>query len=319
MAHEGVVLADRPGWRRERSAGPGGPARWRLAGRLDAWLPEVRGRDRVVGWARGPGDDYRGPLAGRFVNGMAFEVATCRDGSARALSALRYRAPALAPVFDAVLRPGDICYDVGANIGVYTLWAAGLVGPTGQVHAFEPVPPTMAVLTELVRLNRLDQVVPVASALGATVGETGLRSYQDASGLAHAVADTRYADHVARQDTLDAYAGTHRPPDLVKIDVEGAEIDVLRGAGDLLATHAPALLLEMLPSHLLRHGGGEGQRELVGRLLDAGYMLFNLTPAGLVPSGRYTSNVLALAPRSGRFAAVIDALARVPFPRNQST
>jgi FkbM family methyltransferase len=250
---------------------------------------------------------------------MTFDVASCRDGSARALSALRYRAPALAPVFEAVLRPGDTCYDVGANIGVYTLWAAGLVGPSGQVHAFEPVPPTMAVLEEMVGRNGLDQVVLVASAVGAAVGQTGLRSYQDASGLAHAVADPTHADHVARLDTLDAYSARHRPPDLIKIDVEGAEIDVLRGAANLLATRAPALLLEMLPSHLARHGGGQGQEELVGRLVDAGYMLFNLTPRGLAPTGGYTSNVLALTPRWSRFTEVADQLARVPFPRNQST
>ncbi len=293
--------------------------RWRVAGRLDARLPELWGRDQVVGWVRGPVDRYGGPLAGRLANGMSFDLASCRDGSARALSALRYREPALAPVFEAVLRPGDTCYDVGANIGVYTLWAAGLVGPSGQVHAFEPVPPTMAVLREMVLRNGLGQVVPVASAIGATVGQTGLRSYQGASGRAHAVADPSHADHLARLDTLDAYVARHRPPDLVKIDVEGAEIDVLRGAVGLLAAHAPALLLEMLPSHLVRHGGGQGLEEFVGRLLDAGYMLFNLTPRGLAPSGAYTANVLALAPRSDRFTEVVDALARVPFARNQST
>jgi len=308
MAQGGWVLGERRG-----------PVRWRVAGRLDARLPEIRGRDRVVGWVSGPADRYCGPLAGRLANGMAFDVASCRDGSARALSALRYRAPALAPVFEAVLRPGDTCYDIGANIGVYTLWAAGLVGPSGQVHAFEPVPPTMAVLGEMVRRNGLDQVVLVASAIGATAGQTGLRSYQDASGRAHAVADPRRADHLARRETLDAYTARHRPPDLVKIDVEGAEIDVLRGAAAVLEDRAPALLLEMPPSRLARHGASPGHEELVGRLVDAGYLVFNLSPRGLAPSGPFTPNVLALAPRWDRFDQVVATLARVPFPRNQST
>ncbi|WP_238437195.1 MULTISPECIES: FkbM family methyltransferase [unclassified Frankia] len=306
MALGGVVLAGRRG-----------PVRWRVAGRLDARLPELWGRDQVVGWVRGPVDRYGGPLAGRLANGMSFDVASCRDGSARALSALRYREPALAPVFEAVLRPGDTCYDVGANIGVYTLWAAGLVGRWGQVHAFEPVPPTMAVLREMVQRNGLGQVVPVASAIGATVGQTGLRSYQGASGRAHAVADPSHADHFARLDTLDAYVARHRPPDLVKIDVAGAEIDVLRGATELLEDRAPALLLEMLTSRVARRGGTPGQAELVGRLLDAGYVLFNLTPNGPVANGRFTSNVLAIAPRWDRFDRVVAALARVPFPRSQ--
>jgi FkbM family methyltransferase len=293
--------------------------RWRAAGQLEAWLPDVRGRSLVVGWVHGPADRYAGPLRGRLRNGMCFEVDSCRDGPARALAALRYRPPALAPVLEAVLRPGDTCYDVGANLGVYTLWAAGLVGPAGQVHAFEPVPATMAVLGALVRRNRLDQVVLAPYAAGATVGETGLRLYQGASDRAHAVADARHADHVAPRTTLDAYVARHRPPDLVKIDVEGAETDVLRGAADLLAWRAPALLVEMPPGRLARGGGGPGQEEFVGRLLDAGYQLFNLTPRGPRPNGAFTADVLALAPRWNRFDEVRAALAGVRLPRDQTT
>lgn len=188
-----------------------GPLRWRLAGRLAANLPEVRGRDRVVGWAQGSTDEYAGPLRGRFVNGMLFDVDSSRDGSARELSALRYRPPALAPVFAAVLGPGDCCYDVGANIGVYTLWAAGLVGSSGQVHAFEPVPDTMAVLEAMVRRNGLSQVRLESCAVGATVGEIGMRVYRDASGLAHPVTDIGSADRVASLTTLDAHTERHGP------------------------------------------------------------------------------------------------------------
>lgn len=296
-----------------------GPARWRAAGRLDAWLPEVRGRELIVSWVHGPADHYTGPLRGRLRNGMVFEVDSCQDAPARALGALRYRPPALAPVLEAVLRPGDTCYDVGANVGVYALWATGLVGPAGQVHAFEPVPATMAVLRALVARNGLNQVVLVPCAVGATAGETGLRLYPGASDRAHAVADPRHADHVAPRTTLDAYAARHRPPDLVKIDVEGAETDVLRGAGDLLDRCAPALLVELPPGRLARGGGGPGQEEFVGRLLDAGYQLFNLTPRGARPSGTFTANMLALTPRSGRFDQVRAALAGMAFPRDQST
>jgi len=294
-----------------------GPLRWRLAGRLAASLPEVRGRDRVIGWAQGPTHEYAGPLRGRFVNGMCFDVDSSRDGSARELSALRYRPPALAPVFAAVLGPGDCCYDVGANIGVYALWAAGRVGPSGQVHAFEPVPATMAVLTAMVRRNRLSQVRLESCAVGATTGEIGMRVYRDASGLAHPVADAGPADHLAPLTTLDAYRELHRAPDLIKIDVEGFEIDVLHGATNLLATQSPALLLEMLPEHLARQG--RSQAELVSWLAEQGYLIFNLTPQGLATHGRFTSNVLALAPRWERFDRVVAALEHTPFPRNQTT
>ncbi|ONH30620.1 methyltransferase [Pseudofrankia asymbiotica] len=291
--------------------------RWRLAGRLAASLPDVRGRDRVVGWAQGSTDEYTGPLRGRFVNGMRFDVESSRDGSARALPALRYRPPALAPVFAAVLGPGDCCYDVGANIGVYTLWAAGLVRPSGQVHAFEPVPDTMAILEAMVRRNGLSQVRLESRAIGATVGEIGMRVYRDASGLSHPVTSLESADRVAPLTTLDAYTERHRPPDLIKIDVEGFEIDVLRGARNLLAAQSPALLLEMLPGHLNRQG--QSQAELVDLLTELGYMIFNLTRRGLATQGPFTSNVLALAPRWKRFDPVVAALERTPFPRNQTT
>ncbi|ADP80280.1 FkbM family methyltransferase [Pseudofrankia inefficax] len=299
-----------------RSGAGQGPIRWRLADRLAANLPDVRGHDRVVGWARGSNDEYVGPLRGRFANGMHFDLDSCRDGSARALSELRYRPPALAPVFAAVLGPGDCCYDVGANIGVYALWAAGLVGTSGQVHAFEPVPDTMAVLSAMVRRNGLSQVRLESCAVGATVGEIGMRVYRDASGLAHPVA-TGSADHVATLTTLDAYVERHRAPDLVKIDVEGFEIDVLRGATNLLSTRSPALLLEMLPAHLTRQG--RSQAELVATLAELGYMIFNLTPQGLAMQGLFTSNVLAITPRWERFDRVVAALERTPFPRNQTT
>lgn len=310
---EGAATAGPAFDRRDRN----GPLRWRVAGRLGASLPEVRGRDRLVGWVRGGTDDYTGPLRGRLANGMAFDVESCRDGSVRALAALRYRPPALAPVFDAVLRAGDCCYDVGANIGVYSMWAAGLVGATGEVHAFEPVPPTMTMLAAMVRRNRLDQVRLASSAVGATVGQTGMRRYEDASGLAHPVVDGSTADHVVALTTLDDYTRRHTSPVLVKIDVEGFEMDVLRGARQLLGQRRPAVLMEMLPGHLARRGGN--QSELVSILAGAGYLLFNLTPRGLAASGPFTANVLALSPAWDRFPRVVAALERTAFPRNQNT
>lgn len=292
--------------------------RWRLAGRLAATLPDLRGRDRLAGLVQGPVRGYTGPVQGRLTNGMTFRVEECRDGSARDLVALRYHPPALAAVFAAVLRPGDCCYDVGANIGVYTLWAAGLVGPTGEVHAFEPVPRTRATLTALVRQNDLTGVHVSPAAVGASVGSIGLRLYPDSSGLAHQVLEGDAPQLVAPAVTLDAHAARHRAPTLVKIDVEGFELDVLRGGRELLRTARPALLLEMLPSHLARRGR-EQQGELVSLLAAAGYRIFNLTPRGLSGGGAFSSNVLALHDRWDRFDAVVTALRRTPLPRNQTT
>ncbi len=302
---------------------PRAPLRWRAAGRLAAALPDIRGRDRVTGWVRGT-PRFTGPLRGRLTNGMVFELPDCRDGSVRDLVELCYRPPALAGVFDTVLRPGDCCYDVGANIGVYTLWAAGAVGPTGQVHAFEPVPEPRAVLTALAARNGLTQVRPTAAAVGSTAGTVRLRLHPGASGLTHqvppgsVVSPADAAVLTVPATTLDRHAARHRRPDLIKIDVEGFELDVLLGATELLRAHRPAVLLEMLPSHLTRRGD-QARGKLIDVLARAGYRLFNLTRRGLADEGEFTANVLALHPGWARFDPVVAALHRTPFPRNQTT
>lgn len=291
--------------------------RWHLAARLATRLPEMRGRDRLTSLVWGRGTQYTGPLSGRLSNGMMFSLDHCRDGSVRALVPLCYRPPALAPVFSAVLEPGDCCYDIGANIGVYTLWAAGLVGGHGEVHAFEPVERTRAMLAGLVEQNQLKNVRISGTAVGASQGEIGMRIHQNASGLAHAVTDSSQPDISVPLTTLDAYAATRRPPVLVKIDVEGFELDVLRGASELLSTTRPALLLELLPTHLERRGLTAA--DLVVFLASLGYRILNLSQHGLSGQGKFSSNVLALTPTWERFDHVVEKLKKVPFPRNQTT
>ncbi|WP_226930722.1 MULTISPECIES: FkbM family methyltransferase [Parafrankia] len=233
------------------------------------------------------------------------------------LASLAYRPPALEPVFSAILEPGDCCYDVGANIGIYTLWAAGLVAGHGEVHAFEPVDGTRAILAALVEQNQLQNVRISPSAVGASVGNIGMRIHRNASGLAHPVTDGSQPDVSVPLTTLNAYAATRRPPVLVKIDVEGFELDVLQGASDLLSTARPALLLELLPAHLERRGMTAAA--IVDNLASLGYRIMNLSPHGLSGQGRFSSNVLALTPKWERFDHVVSQLKRVRFPRNQTT
>ncbi|EFC85841.1 methyltransferase FkbM family [Parafrankia sp. EUN1f] len=291
--------------------------RWRVATQLAAWLPEMRGRDRLTSLVRGPSAQYTGPLSGRLSNGMTFSVDQCRDGSISSLVSLCYRPPALAPVFSAILEPGDCCYDVGANIGVYTLWAAGLVGDFGEVHAFEPVDGTRATLTALVEQNQLQNVRISSSAVGASEGEIGMKIHRNASGLAHPVTDGSQPDVSVPLTTLNTYAATRRPPVLVKIDVEGFELDVLRGASDILSTEHPALLLELLPAHLERRGMTAA--DIVDNLAGLGYRILNLSRHGLSGQGGFSSNVLALTPKWERFDRVVAELKRIRFPRNQTT
>jgi FkbM family methyltransferase len=145
------------------------------------------------------------------------------------------------------VRPGDVFYDVGANVGVFSLLAAHRTGPGGHVVAFEPHAATIATLLENVVLNGLGERVDVLScALHRTTGHLPFlyRSLVAGSGLSQ-VGATRdpfghVAEPVARElkavasaDDLVA-AGTIRPPDVIKIDVDGNEAEVLAGMHTLL-------------------------------------------------------------------------------------
>lgn len=294
-----------------------GPLRWRAAGVLDARLPDVRGRDRVIRRVRGP-RRHSGPLRGTLHNGLEFAFPDATDGSVRSMLSLCYRPPSLAPVLDTVLERGDCFYDVGANIGIYTLWAAPKVGRDGQVHAFEPAPSTFEDLTRLVRLNDLSNVAAVPTAVGACSGIGYLQTVAGASGLAHLTLDPDNCLETALT-TLDDYSGRHRPPALVKIDVEGHELAVLQGATGLLGTHRPALVLETMPAHCARTGSSMGA--LLDLLSAADYEVFNLTPGGLRPAvdGDLTANVLALSRGNRAHGAVALRLATTRFSRNQCT
>ena len=152
---------------------------------------------------------------------------------------------------------GDVVYDIGANVGPYALIAAGLVGPTGTVVAFEPAPSTLASLSANLVANSAENVVVMPHALSDQSGEMVLSlSSMDAGAGVHYLGDSPRGPYgtkaIARQRVvawrLDELVGvTSLPkPSHIKIDVDGAELDVLRGAGALLEEQAlRTLLVEM--------------------------------------------------------------------------
>jgi FkbM family methyltransferase len=131
------------------------------------------------------------------------------------------------------IRPGATVFDVGANVGFFTLLASKLVGDSGRVYAFEPLPRNLDFLERHVRLNELANVHVEALAVAATSGEAHFRIARHASmgGLAEG-GDLRVV--TASLDELIA-SGRVLRPDFIKMDIEGAESDALRGAARLLA------------------------------------------------------------------------------------
>jgi len=174
------------------------------------------------------------------------------------------------------LRPGATFYDVGASAGFFTVLGARLVGPDGHVVACEPLPANAAVVREQVAQNGFgDRVAVEEVALSRAEGEARFLVPTHGSGRVLLdvmevmdVMEVTPTSITVRLATLDALADRYGPPDVVKMDVEGAEADVLAGAGRVLATRRPVLLIEL---------HGDEQPALVKQVLDRhGYSVCDL-------------------------------------------
>ena len=169
------------------------------------------------------------------------------------------------------LRPGDTFVDIGANVGVYTLLAASLVGPQGRVHAFEPGPQTRAQLEDNVTLNRLSCVSVHAFAVSDRAGSASLTANIDDC-VASLVPTGAAADgtNVERIEcvTLDEFLSDENFA-MAKIDIEGAEPLAIRGAlGHLGRGNRPVLQIEM--DGYSKNFGVE-THEFIAELDQAGY------------------------------------------------
>ncbi len=155
--------------------------------------------------------------------------------------------------FRDVVRPGMTALDIGANVGAYSLLLGQWVGPAGAVYAFEPSPPVFDGLVRHIELNRLAGVVhPVRAAVGRTSATLPLvvAGTHGESRLAGA-SDTAMPTIDVAVTTIDEFCEQHQiSPAFIKVDVEGAELDVLRGARATIRRSLPelSLFVEMHPS-----------------------------------------------------------------------
>lgn len=188
-----------------------------------------------------------------------------------------------------VVRPGDVVADVGANIGWITVAAALATGPRGRVHAFEPVAANRAALERNLAVNDLANVtvhpVGVSDAAGhATAGlpEPGQAMSRRAGTSGNFTVGGAHDRVDIELRTLDtALEGV--AVRLLKVDVEGLEPEVLRGAEKLLAERPPEMiLLELNRTALAAHG--HDTEDVLGPLRAAGYGLRALGRGGRLRS-----------------------------------
>ena len=149
------------------------------------------------------------------------------------------------------LRPGMVFYDLGANIGLFTLLAARLVGDSGKVFSFEPDPEIAARLRRNIQRNGFTNVTVVETGIwSATTKLNFLKSGADSPdhGIGKFLATENGAGGTLTQCvSLDDFTqdASVTPPDALKCDVEGAEVEALRGGAKLFQSRHPWIVCEM--------------------------------------------------------------------------
>jgi FkbM family methyltransferase len=147
------------------------------------------------------------------------------------------------------LRPGMVFYDLGANIGLYSLLASRIVGPTGRVYSFEPDSEVAARLRSNIARNRFTNVTITEAGVWSSSGNQTFQAAGPSSpdkGTGTFVSDGRTAVGASvRCVALDDFIAGAPLPDAIKCDVEGAEVEALHGARKLLETSRPWIFCEI--------------------------------------------------------------------------
>lgn len=179
-----------------------------------------------------------------------------------------------------VLKEGHTFFDVGANLGYYTLLASKSVGASGRVHAFEPAPAQFEHLRLNTRINHADNVVLNNIALAESSGEREMLLSLSWNQGTHSFGATEGPTKAYRVPcaTIDEYVATKglKRIDAMKVDVEGAELLVFRGAERTLRSlTVPVIFFEACEHHA--RSLGHSTTEVKSFLGQLGYDTFRLT------------------------------------------
>ncbi|WP_240732696.1 FkbM family methyltransferase [Halioglobus maricola] len=170
-----------------------------------------------------------------------------------------------------VLRPGQVFIDVGANIGYFSLLAAGVVGPKGRVFAFEPDPANFILMQRSIGHNQLSCIEAVNAGLAAQASDAQLYLSEHNLGD-HQIfdaGDARRSVAISLLNGTDYLVARTNRIDLLKIDTQGSEYGVVAGLLPLLqAQAAPCRIIVELTPRSLRQCGSSGRQliELLAQL-----------------------------------------------------
>lgn len=139
---------------------------------------------------------------------------------------------------------GSVVYDLGANAGFYAVIAARAVGPSGKVFAFEPTPQLAARIQENASKNKLKNVEVIQVAVSNTDGEVNF-GIVGALSVENSIRSANEDSTRVSSLRVDTFCNDHLPPNLMLIDIEGAEIDALHGALKTIQKHRPIIMVEV--------------------------------------------------------------------------
>lgn len=180
------------------------------------------------------------------------------------------------------LRPQDVIYDIGAFRGAYGVAAKAVLGDATTVHLFEPLPDNARAIETILTLNRFTTFQIVQKAVG---GGDSIHGVLNESALMLRKGDTTEGGPLAEfpATSLDHYAEeTKTVPSVIKIDVEGFELEVLQGGQKLLEESKPRLWLELHPNFLVAQG--HSWEEAVDYLKSLGYSTISFFDDFSVPT-----------------------------------
>lgn len=225
---------------------------------------------------------YRVPIWTRLPNGLKIRVAG-NDMIGRRIYEHGYYEPEMVQLIEQLLEDGMVFFDVGAHVGQYTLVASQCTGARGEVHSFEPDPHIFAWLAASVRTNRLRNVTLNQCAVAADQEPKRLYFAKTDDIGSNSLAEQKPLHHTGRSalincTTLDAYVSAKclAQVDLIKADVEGAELLLLHGAKGLLTGAKPPMLLLEFEEERQR-AFGSSCVQLAEELQQYGYQLWRVS------------------------------------------
>ena len=298
---------------------------WRFSGSVAARLAVTKPMRRVPGWWSGLADTQPpepnravrlgfwqklagAPIVVGWHNGLKLELVLGNDLS-RCLYVDGEVDPNEFAYLDETLRPGMTVIDAGANEGIYSIFSRAKVGRDGRVIAIEPSARERIRIERNKALNGMDDITVLDVALAERPGDLVLHIAEDGHAghntLGHFAAGwvKVKSEEVISATTLDAIVEEQKLAriDLIKLDIEGAELRALRGAEQTLHRDHPALLMEVMEETLATQGASATQ--LLDYVRQHGYEIFEFAansgqPVALTTAPEQLVDVLALHPKS---------------------